>query len=254
MFMDKSELNSLAKSGKILSKILNQIKMAITNGERDLNELDLLAKKLLLDYNSKSAFKDFQPDFATSPFEYYICASVNEELVHGLPTKGRILQDGDIVSIDLGLEHDGWFADSAFTIGIGEIKQNHKLLIEGTEKAFEAALQDCIIGKKLGDLGHAVQETAAANKHAVALELMGHGIGRSLHEKPDVLNFGRPNTGIDLFEGLSICIEPILIDGLYSIKELEDGWTLVTEDGSFAAHYEHTVAITKDGPLVLTRE
>jgi methionyl aminopeptidase len=254
MFMDKSELNSLAKSGKILSKILNQIKMAITNGERDLNELDLLAKKLLLDYNSKSAFKDFQPDFATSPFEYYICASVNEELVHGLPTKGRILQDGDIVSIDLGLEHDGWFADSAFTIGIGEIKQNHKLLIEGTEKAFEAALQDCIIGKKLGDLGHAVQETAAANKHAVALGLMGHGIGRSLHEKPDVLNFGRPNTGIDLFEGLSICIEPILIDGLYSIKELEDGWTLVTEDGSFAAHYEHTVAITKDGPLVLTRE
>lgn len=252
--MDKSELNSLAKSGKILSKILNQIKMAITNGERDLNELDLLAKKLLLDYNSKSAFKDFQPDFATSPFEYYICASVNEELVHGLPTKGRILQDGDIVSIDLGLEHDGWFADSAFTIGIGEIKQNHKLLIEGTEKAFEAALQDCIIGKKLGDLGHAVQETAAANKHAVALGLMGHGIGRSLHEKPDVLNFGRPNTGIDLFEGLSICIEPILIDGLYSIKELEDGWTLVTEDGSFAAHYEHTVAITKDGPLVLTRE
>jgi methionyl aminopeptidase len=254
MFMDKSELNSLAKSGKILSKILNQIKMAITNGERDLNELDLLAKKLLLDYNSKSAFKDFQPDFATSPFEYYICASVNEELVHGLPTKGRILQDGDIVSIDLGLEHDGWFADSAFTIGIGEIKQNHKLLIEGTEKAFEAALQDCIIGKKLGDLGYAVQETAAANKHAVALGLMGHGIGRSLHEKPDVLNFGRPNTGIDLFEGLSICIEPILIDGLYSIKELEDGWTLVTEDGSFAAHYEHTVAITKDGPLVLTRE
>lgn len=252
--MDKSELNSLAKSGKILSKILNQIKMAITNGERDLNELDLLAKKLLLDYNSKSAFKDFQPDFATSPFEYYICASVNEELVHGLPTKGRILQNGDIVSIDLGLEHDGWFADSAFTIGIGEIKQNHKLLIEGTEKAFEAALQDCIIGKKLGDLGHAVQETAAANKHAVALGLMGHGIGRSLHEKPDVLNFGRPNTGIDLFEGLSICIEPILIDGLYSIKELEDGWTLVTEDGSFAAHYEHTVAITKDGPLVLTRE
>lgn len=252
--MDKSELNSLAKSGKILSKILNQIKMAITNGERDLNELDLLAKKLLLDYNSKSAFKDFQPDFATSPFEYYICASVNEELVHGLPTKGRILQDGDIVSIDLGLEHDGWFADSAFTIGIGEIKQNHKLLIEGTEKAFEAALQECIIGKKLGDLGHAVQETAAANKHAVALGLMGHGIGRSLHEKPDVLNFGRPNTGIDLFEGLSICIEPILIDGLYSIKELEDGWTLVTEDGSFAAHYEHTVAITKDGPLVLTRE
>lgn len=252
--MDKSELNSLTKSGKILSKILNQIKMAITNGERDLNELDLLAKKLLLDYNSKSAFKDFQPDFATSPFEYYICASVNEELVHGLPTKGRILQDGDIVSIDLGLEHDGWFADSAFTIGIGEIKQNHKLLIEGTEKAFEAALQDCIIGKKLGDLGHAVQETAAANKHAVALGLMGHGIGRSLHEKPDVLNFGRPNTGIDLFEGLSICIEPILIDGLYSIKELEDGWTLVTEDGSFAAHYEHTVAITKDGPLVLTRE
>lgn len=252
--MDKSELNSLAKSGKILSKILNQIKMAITNGERDLNELDLLAKKLLLDYNSKSAFKDFQPDFATSPFEYYICASVNEELVHGLPTKGRILQDGDIVSIDLGLEYDGWFADSAFTIGIGEIKQNHKLLIEGTEKAFEAALQDCIIGKKLGDLGHAVQETAAANKHAVALGLMGHGIGRSLHEKPDVLNFGRPNTGIDLFEGLSICIEPILIDGLYSIKELEDGWTLVTEDGSFAAHYEHTVAITKDGPLVLTRE
>jgi len=254
MFMDKLELNSLSKSGKILSKILNQIKMTITNGERDLSELDLLAEKLLLDYNSKSAFKDFQPDFATSPFQHYICASVNEELVHGLPTKGRFLKEGDIVSIDLGLEHDGWFADSAFTIGIGEIKENHKLLIEGTEKAFEAALENCHVGKKLGDLGHAVHEAAIGNMHSVAFGLMGHGIGRSLHEKPDVLNFGKPDTGLELFEGLSICIEPILIDGPYSIKELEDGWTLVTEDGAFAAHYEHTVAITKDGPLVLTRD
>ena len=254
MFLDKSELNSLSKSGKILSKILNQIKMAIANGERDLFELDLLAEKLLSDNNSKSAFKDFQPDFANSPYPHFICSSINEELVHGLPAKGRILKDGDIVSIDLGLEHDGWFADSAFTIGIGEIKERHKLLIEGTEKAFDAALQNCYVGKKLGDLGYAVHETAIENMHSVALGLMGHGIGRSLHEKPDVLNFGKPDTGLELFEGLSICIEPILIDGLYSIKELEDGWTLTTEDGSFAAHYEHTVAITKDGPLVLTRD
>ena len=254
MFLDKSELNSLSKSGKILSKILNQIKMAITNGERDLFELDLLAEKLLSDNNSKSAFKDFQPDFANSPYPHFICSSINEELVHGLPAKGRILKDGDIVSIDLGLEHDGWFADSAFTIGIGEIKERHKLLIEGAEKAFDAALQNCYVGKKLGDLGYAVHETAIENMHSVALGLMGHGIGRSLHEKPDVLNFGKPDTGLELFEGLSICIEPILIDGLYSIKELEDGWTLTTEDGSFAAHYEHTVAITKHGPLVLTRD
>jgi methionyl aminopeptidase len=254
MFLDKDELASLAKSGKILSKILSEIKQTILNGEKDLNELDLKAACLLKDYKSISAFKDFQPDFANSPFPHYICTSVNDELVHGLPTKGRQLKDGDIVSIDLGLVHDGWYADSAFTVGIGEIKNQHKLLIENTEKAFEAGLALCKLGNKLGDVGYAIHESAIENCHSVALGLMGHGIGRKLHEKPDVLNFGKQDTGLELFEGLSICIEPILIDGPYSINEHDDGWTLTTDDGSFAAHYEHTIALTKDGPLVLTRE
>lgn len=254
MFLDKSELTSLSKTGKILSKILDKLKSKIINGERDLSELDLYTERLLKDYNSESAFKNFQPDFANSPFPCYLCTSVNEELVHGLPLKGRILKDGDIVSIDLGISHDGWYSDSAFTIGIGKISENHKALIENTEASFEAALQLCFEGNKLGDLGYAIHEKAIENFHSVALGLCGHGIGRSLHEKPDVMNFGSKNTGLELFNGLSICIEPILIDGNYTIKEMEDGWTLSTEDGSFAAHYEHTVAITKDGPLVLTRE
>ena len=254
MFLDKLELEGLAKSGKILAKILRLIKESIISGERDLFELDLLAEKLLLDNNSKSAFKDFQPDFASSPFPHFICTSVNEELVHGLPSKNKYLKEGDIVSVDLGLVHDGWFADSAFTIGIGKIQENHKSLIENCESAFEAGLKQCYVGNRLGDVGFAIHEDATKNLNSVALGLMGHGIGRSLHEKPDVLNFGKQGTGLVLFEGLSICIEPIIIDGDYSIKELKDGWTLTTEDGSFAAHYEHTVAITKEGPLVLTRE
>lgn len=254
MFSDKQDLAGLQKSGKILNKILSKLKHLITNGERDLNELDLFAQKLLIDHNSKSAFKDFQPDFANSPFEYHICTSVNDELVHGLPKKGRYLKDGDIVSIDLGLVHNNWFADSAFTIGIGEISNRHKKLIESTEQAFESGLKNCFVGKKLGDVGYAIHETAIENFHSVALGLMGHGIGKNLHEKPDVLNFGKQDTGVDIFEGLSICIEPILIDGIYSIKEHDDGWTLTTQDGSFASHYEHTIAITKDGPLVLTRD
>jgi methionyl aminopeptidase len=254
MFVDKADLECLSKSGKILAKILNKLKTAISNGERSLSEIDALTGALLKDYNSKSAFKDYKPEFANSPFPNYVCASVNDELVHGLPSIDKILKEGDIVSIDLGLVHDGWFADSAFTIGIGQISEANKLLIENTEKSFYAGFEKCLIDKTLGDVGFAIQEQAISEMHAVALGLMGHGIGRELHEKPDVLNFGKPDTGLKLFEGLSICIEPILIDGSYSIKESEDGWTLKTEDGSFAAHYEHTVAITKDGPLILTRE
>jgi methionyl aminopeptidase len=254
MFLDKADLDCLSRSGKILSKILDKIKNAIVNGERDLFELDVLAESLLKDFDSKSAFKDYQPEFANTPFPYHICTSINSELVHGLPNKGRSLKDGDIVSIDLGIVHNGWFADSAFTLGVGEISDKNKNLIENTEKSFHQGFQQCLIGKTLGDVGFAVQEQAISEMHSVALGLMGHGIGKALHEKPDVLNFGQPGCGLELFEGLSICIEPILIDGSYSIKEESDGWTLSTEDGANAAHYEHTIAITKDGPLILTMD
>jgi len=253
MFEDKADLAGLTKSGKILSKILNEIKFKISNGERDLYEINRFTKSSLSEMNARSAFKNYQPDFASQPFPFYLCASVNDELVHGLPSKNKFLKEGDIVSIDLGIEHDGWFADAAFTIGIGTIKENHQLLIENTEKAFEAGLQQCLVDKYLGDVGAAIHEQAVDSSLSVALCLMGHGIGKSLHEKPDVYNFGKPGTGYQIHEGLSICIEPIFIDGTYSIKEEDDGWTLKTSDGSFASHYEHTVAITKDGPIVLTR-
>lgn len=254
MFFDKADLDGLITSGKILSKILNQIKSVIVNGEKDLFELDKLTESLLKDYNSRSAFKNYQPDFSSTPFPFSICTSINDELVHGLPSLNKTLKEGDIVSIDLGIEHNGWYADSAFTIGIGSINDKNKLLIDNTEKAFYSALNYCTLEYTLGDIGFAIQEQAIYESHSVALGLMGHGIGKELHEKPNVFNYGTRGQGLKLYEGLSICIEPILIDGEYSIVEDEDGWTLRTADKSNAAHYEHSIAITKDGPIILTQE
>jgi len=257
MFNTQEELISLSESSKIVGKVLNSIKESILGGERELSKLDNLASALLEEFGAKSAFKGYQPDFADSPFQYHICASVNNEVVHGLPSEGRFLQDGDIVTIDLGASYNGWCADSAFTIGIGEISDNDRLLIETTERCFNEAAKLCYPGNTLGDIGNAITTIAEFNNFYVAFALSGHGIGKELHEQPPVYNFGKPGSGPVIEVGMSFCIEPIIIAGTSMIGEenngISDGWTIYSADGSKAAHYEHTIAITEDGPLILTR-
>lgn len=257
MFNTQEELISLSESSKIVGKVLNSIKESILGGERELSKLDNLASALLEEFGAKSAFKGYQPDFADSPFQYHICASVNNEVVHGLPSEGRFLQDGDIVTIDLGASYNGWCADSAFTIGIGEISDNDRLLIETTERCFNEAAKLCYPGNTLGDIGNAITTIAEFNNFYVAFALSGHGIGKELHEQPAVYNFGKPGSGPVIEVGMSFCIEPIIIAGTSMISEenngISDGWTIYSADGSKAAHYEHTIAITEDGPLILTR-
>ena len=257
MFNTQEELISLSESSKIVGKVLNSIKESILGGERELSKLDNLASALLEEFGAKSAFKGYQPDFADSPFQYHICASVNNEVVHGLPSEGRFLQDGDIVTIDLGASYNGWCADSAFTIGIGEISDNDRLLIETTERCFNEAAKLCYPGNTLGDIGDAITAIAEFNNFYIAFALSGHGIGKELHEQPAVYNFGKPGSGPVIEVGMSFCIEPIIIAGTSMISEenngISDGWTIYSADGSKAAHYEHTIAITEDGPLILTR-
>jgi methionyl aminopeptidase len=254
MFTDNADLKKLTKSSKILNNILGKLRNAILNGERDLYELDLYASKLLKDFNSKSAFKDYKPDFANISYPFHICASVNDEIVHGLPSKDKVLQEGDIVTIDLGLEHDGWFSDSAFTIGIGNITSNNSNLIKSCESAFEAAINECKVGNTIGDIGYAIQDSVLNDGFSVVFSLYGHGIGKQLHEEPNIYNFGTRGAGYKLHEGLSFCIEPIIADGCYEFYEKDDQWTLLTTNSKNSSHYEHTIALTKDGPLILTRD
>ena len=256
MFNSQEEFQGMVNAGRITGLILSELKNKILNGERNLLALNDLAGNLLSDHSAISAFKGYQPDFSDSPFEYYICASVNNEIVHGLPTD-RDLKDGDIISIDLGLEYEGWFGDSAFTVGIGDISDSDKNLILAGEQCFENALKFCREGFTLGDIGEIIYQTAKSHDVSVAMSLSGHGIGRSLHMDPYVKNFGKAGEGLALKQGMCFAIEPILIAGDFRISEsyngLSDGWTLYTNDGTNATHNEHTVAITKEGPVVLTR-
>lgn len=252
MFYCESDLKGLQKSAKILSYILDKLKNSIVNGERDLSELDYLAGKLLLDNNSQSAFKGYKPDFSKNSYQYNICTSVNDEIVHGLPLKDKILVDGDIVSIDMALSHEGWFSDAAFTIGIGNISQTSKKLIQTAELCFKSGLDSCYPGKTTGDVGYCIHSVARTNGFEIAYGLTGHGIGHTLHEKPNVYNHGPAAYGDIIMEGMSLCIEPIIVQGSHLIVESEDGWTIKTADGMLAAHYEHTVAVTSKETIILT--
>ncbi len=256
MFNSQEEFQGMVDAGRITGIILTELKNKIISGERNLSVLNSFAGDLISNYNAKSAFKGYQPDFSDSPFDYYICTSVNNEIVHGLPID-RNLKDGDIVSVDLGLEYNGWYGDSAFTIGIGDISDSDKNLIEAGEVCFENALKYCKEGLTVGDIGEAIFETAKSYGVSIAMSLSGHGIGRSLHMDPYVKNFGKSGEGMAIRQGMCFAIEPILIAGDFRISEslngVSDGWTLYSLDGTNATHYEHTVAITKDGPKVLTR-
>ena len=208
--------------------------------------LDVYAEQLIRKNHAIPSFLHYEGYPAS------ICASIDDAVVHGIPSEKQILREGQILSIDCGLVLDGWQADSAFTMGIGEISPEAQRLIDVTEQCFFAGARQAIAGKRLGDVGHAVQQVAESNGYGVIRDLTGHGIGREMHEDPAVPNYGTPGHGVRLRRGMTIAIEPMIALGHYQVHQLRDGWTIVTNDHKPCSHYEHTIAITNGLPEVLT--
>lgn len=248
----KEEIETLRRANMIVFEVLETLTEMIVPGVTT-RELDRKAGELTKKRGAISAFLGYPsnaPD--VPPFPGVICASVNEQIVHGIPNDTP-LKEGDVLSVDYGCQLDGFFGDSARTIPVGTIRPEVQRLLEVTEQALEDAIRQCQVGNRIGDISHAVQEQVENNGFGVVREFVGHGIGRNMHEPPHVPNFGRPGQGRVLKPGLIVAIEPMVTAGSFETKLLDDGWTAVTRDGSLAAHFEHSVAITEGGPYVLSR-
>ena len=250
-----SEIKKIALAGKILAKILETLEKEAKVGTK-LNDLDKLAYQLTKKYKAQPAFLGYQPDGAHQPYGASICTSVNDVIVHGLPSDYK-LQNGDVLKIDFGIEsfdklRTSYFADAAITVGIGKISKKAKYLIEITELALKKAIKTAKPGKTLGDIGWIIKKTAEDNGLKVIKDLTGHGIGREIHEDPVIYNFGRKNEGIKLESGMVLAIEPMFAIGSDKIIQRPDeSWA--TDDGSLSAHFEHTIVITERGVEVLTK-
>jgi methionyl aminopeptidase len=229
-------------AAKVLKKLSEHLRPGISTGQ-----LDDIAFKEISSLGMKPAFLGYRG------FPASACISINTELVHGIPRSNRIVKDGDIVTIDLGVLSDGFFGDVAATYGVGWVSKEAGKLMEVTKEALERAIVEVKPGNRLGDVSWAVQDFAERSGYSVVRDYVGHGIGRKLHEEPAVPNFGKPNTGPRLAPGIVIAIEPMINIGDWRVKQLSDGWTVVTEDGKLCAHFEHMVAVTKTGNEVLTR-
>ena len=240
-----SEIEILKKSNRIVALILNELQSHIQPGVTTL-ELDQLAEELIKQYQSLPAFKGYR-DYPAS-----ICVSVNEEIVHGIPRE-RKFQKGDIVSLDLGVKLDGFYGDAAVTVPVGEIDAQSQNLLRVTEEALYKGIKKARSGNRLSDISHAIQTWVEKHGFSVVRDFVGHGIGKSLHEEPQIPNFGRPNFGPRLREGMVLALEPMVNVGSHEVIILNDGWTAITADGSRSAHFEHSIAVTNDGPLVLSK-
>ncbi len=241
-----SELDKMRRAGAVVAQVLIEIEELVKPGATTA-DLDLFAQTRTKELGAKPAFKGYHGFPAT------LCVSVNEEVVHGIPSKKRILKDGDIVGIDFGVILDGWFGDSARTFPVGKVAPDAEKLLEITEKSLYLGIEQARAGQHLFDIGHAVQNFVESHGYSVVREFVGHGIGKSLHEDPQVPNFGIRGKGMLLKPGMVLAIEPMINAGKPEVRVLSDGWTAVTVDKALSAHFEHTVAITEQGPEILTR-
>jgi methionyl aminopeptidase len=241
------ELDLMALGGKILAATIEHVSAAVVPGI-STGELDAVAESFIRGHaGAVPAFKGLYG------FPGSICASVNQEIVHGSPSKKRVLKQGDIISLDVGVGYKGYFTDSAATVAVGVISAEAQRLLDVTKRSLEAGIKAAVLGNHIGDIGVAVQAVVEAAGFSVVRDLVGHGIGVEFHEEPQVPNYGKPKRREKLVPGLTIAIEPMVNIGGPATKTLSDRWTIVTLDGSLSAHFEHTVAITEDGPRVLTR-
>ncbi len=244
------QIEIMAEGGQRLARVLRALRDAVRPGITT-KSLDELAYKLIKDSGAEPAFLNYRPTGAARAYPATLCASVNDGVVHGIPS-AYVIKDGDVVKLDLGLKHRGFYLDSAITVGAGKITREAKKLIDVTRDALELAIREAQPGKTLGDVGYVVQRFVEKNKFSVVRTLTGHGIGRGLHEEPPVFNFGRRGDGDKLVPGMVLAIEPMVAVGSGATRTLRDD-SFVTADGSLAAHFEHTVAITEKGPKILTQ-
>ncbi|MCU7820441.1 type I methionyl aminopeptidase [Kitasatospora sp. DSM 101779] len=244
-------LDAMREAGRVVGRALEAVQGAARPGV-SLLELDEVARGVLAEAGARSPFLGYRPSFAPTPFPAVICASVNDAMVHGIPT-GYRLRDGDLVSIDCGAELDGWTGDAAISFTVGTARPADQALIDATRRALDAGIAAAVAGGRIGDISHAVGTVARRARCGMPEGFGGHGIGRRMHEDPHLPNRGRPGRGFPLRHGLVLAIEPMLMaGGRDDYRTGADGWTLFTTDGSRAAHIEHTVAITEDGPRILT--
>ncbi len=243
-----SEIAKMKASGRVVASTLRRVSEAIVPGKTTPKELDALADRLIREAGGIPSFLGYKG------FPASACISVNEVVVHGIPTD-KVLQEGDIISLDFGVIKDDWHADGAWTFPVGTISVDAQRLLNVTRESLYQGISKARIGNHIGDIGHAVQKYVESNGYSVVRELVGHGIGKKLHEEPsNVANFGRAGKGELIKEGLTICIEPMINMGTYRVNFLPDKWTVVTADGKLSAHFEHTIAVTKSGPEILTTE
>ena len=240
------ELSQMRRAGSIVAQILNEM-IELAQPGISTGELDRFAESRCKDFSVKPAFKGYHGFPAT------VCISVNDEVVHGIPSPKRILKDGDIVGLDFGVSYEGWFGDSARTIAIGKVPEETQQLLDVTKESLFKGIEQCREGNRIFDIGHAVQNYVEGFGYGVVREFVGHGIGRALHEEPQVPNYGPKGKGLLLKVGMVLAIEPMINAGSHEVKVLKDGWTAVTVDHSLSAHFEHTVAITSNGPEILTK-
>lgn len=241
-----AEIVKMRRAGIALRRVHDALTPIVKPGATTM-DLENVAVAKIAELGGIAAFKGYHG------FPSALCTSINQEVVHGMPNAKRVLKDGDIVSIDCGVVIDGYYSDAAVTYAVGTPSPATRKLLDTTLASLEAAIRACQVGGRLGDIGAAVQEMCEAQGFGVVREFVGHGIGRSMHEDPQVPNFGARNKGPRLKAGMVLAIEPMINAGKPEVKVLPDGWTAVTVDGSYSAHFEHTVALTKEGPEVLTR-
>jgi methionyl aminopeptidase len=240
-----AELERMRASNALVADVLAELAALVEPGVTT-RDLDAVAERLVREGGAEPAFKGYRGYPCT------LCASVNEQVVHGIPS-GRRLDAGDIISLDMGVKLNGFYGDSAVTVPVGSVSEEAAKLLQVTREALEKGIAQVRLGGRVSDIGHAIQEHVEANGFSVVREFVGHGIGAALHEEPQIANYGEPGRGPRLAEGMTLAIEPMVNVGRPAVKVLADGWTAVTKDGSLSAHFEHTVAVTKTGPLVLTR-
>ena len=239
------EIGLMRTAGHVLSDVIDHLRGFVKPGLSTL-EIDEDVEGFIAARGAKPAFKGYRGFPAT------VCISINEEVVHGIPSAHRRIQEGDIVGLDLGCIVDGYYADCAFTLAIGDVPPKVQQLLDVTRESLDQAIQECRPGRRLSDVSHAVQVHVERHGFSVVRAFVGHGIGRALHEDPQVPNFGDPGRGPQLRPGMVLAIEPMVTMGSWEVKVLDDGWTAVTRDGSLAAHFEHTIAVTDAEPEVLT--
>lgn len=246
------EIESMRAGGKIHARVLRLVCEKVAPGVTTL-ELDQYAEQLVREAGAIPAFKNYMPAGQTTSFPATLCTSINDEIVHGIPSSDRILQDGDIISIDLGVQYQGVFLDGAITVPVGTVSDQVLKFIDDTKYAMMAGIEQTVPANTTGDIGYAIQQFVN-KRYGIVKGLAGHGVGREIHEDPFVPNYGKQGQGTRLVPGMALAIEPMLTMGSPETEILEDDWTFVTADGSLAAHFEHTVLITETGFEILTKE